>query len=123
MHSQCLGQEVKMAGLHKLTVQEAQNAGLGQAGSIFLNSSNTDTVTSAAGNFVAIQFITDTVFNSTNGLVAVDDTMFPNSQSGATGIDSDGDAVDSATFPAGMTIYGRWTQIILASGSVIAYIG
>ncbi len=112
-----------MAGLHKLTVQEAQNAGLGQAGSIFLNSSNTDTVTSAAGNFVAIQFITDTVFNSTNGLVAVDDTMFPNSQSGATGIDSDGDAVDSATFPAGMTIYGRWTQIILASGSVIAYIG
>jgi hypothetical protein len=109
-----------MASLHKFTVVEAQNAGMGQAGSIFLNASNTDTIT---GNFVAIQFITDTVFNSTSGLVAADDTFFPNSQSGATGIDSDGDAVDSATFPAGMTIYGRWSQIILASGSVIAYVG
>ena len=106
--------------LHKYTVVEAQNAGLGQAGSIFLNSSNTDTIT---GNFVAITFLADTVFNSTSGLVSSDDTSFPNSQSGATSIDSDGDAVDSATFPKGVTIYGRWTQIILASGSVIAYIG
>ena len=111
---------VRDASLHKFTVVEAQNAGMGQAGSIFLNASNTDTVT---GSFVAIQFITDTVFNSTSGLVASDDTLFPNSQSGATGIDSDGDAVDSATFPAGLTIYGRWTQIILVSGSVIAYVG
>ena len=108
------------ASLHKYTVVEAQNAGLGQAGSIFLNSSNTDTVT---GSFVAITFLSDTVFNSTSGLVAADDTLFPNSQSGATGIDSDGDAVDSATFPKGVTIYGRWTQIILSSGSIIAYIG
>ena len=110
-------------GLHKFTVAEAQNASLGQAGSIFLNASNTDTVTCSTGDFVAIQFITDTVFNSTSGLVAINDTLFPNSQSGATGIDSDGDAVDSATFPAGMTIYGRWTQIILVSGSIIAYVG
>ena len=106
--------------LHKYTVAEAQNAALGQAGSIFLNTSNTDTIT---GNFVAITFLTDTVFNSTNGLVSSDDTSFPNSQSGATEIDSDGDAVDSATFPKGVTIYGQWTQIILASGSIIAYIG
>ena len=102
---------------------EAQNIALGQAGSIFLNASNTDTVTCSTGAFVAIQFITDTVFNSTSGLVSSDDTSFPNSQSGATSIDSDGDAVDSATFPKGVTIYGQWTQIILASGSVIAYVG
>ena len=102
------------------SIQQGGNLALGQAGSIFLNASNTDTVT---GSFVAIQFITDTVFNSTNGLVASDDTLFPKSQSGATSIDSDGDAVDSATFPAGMKIYGRWTQIILASGSIIAYKG
>ena len=111
------------SGMHKYTVQEAQNAAMGQAGSIFLNASNTDTVTCSTGKFVAIQFITDTVFNSTNGLVAIEDTNFPNSQSGATAIDSDGDAVDSATFPAGLTIYGSWSQIILASGSVIAYVG
>ena len=111
------------ADIRRFTVQESQNASMGQAGSIFLNASNTDTVTCSTGNFVAIQFITDTVFNSTNGLIAVEDTLFPNTQSGATGIDSDGDAVDSVTFPAGMTIYGRWTQIILASGKIIAYVG
>jgi hypothetical protein len=108
------------ASLHKLTVQEAQNAGMGQAGSIFLNASNTDTIT---GNFVAIQFIADTVFNGTNGLVSADDKLFPNSQTGAIDIDSDGDATAAEVFPAGMTIYGKWTQIILVSGIVIAYRG
>ena len=111
---------VRDASLHKYTVVEAQNAGMGQAGSIFLNASNTDTIT---GAFVAIQFITDTVFNASRGLVSIQDTLFPNSASGATGIDSNGDAVGSTTFPAGMTIYGRWSQIILVSGSVIAYVG
>ena len=105
-------------GLHKYTVVEAQNAALGQAGSIYHG--GTDTIT---GKFVAIQFLEDAVFNSTNGLVAEDDSFFPNTQNGATGIDSDGDAVDAVTFPAGMTIYGKWTQIILASGKIIAYVG
>ena len=113
----------KDRGLHKYSVQETQNAGLGQAGSIFLNTSNTDTVTTSIGDFIAITFITDTVFNSTNGLVAVDDTLYPNSQAGAIAIDADGDAVDSMTFGKGITIYGRWKQIILASGSIVAYIG
>ena len=32
--------------------------------------------------------------------------------------------IDSATkFPKGLTIYGRWSEIDLASGSIIAYIG
>ena len=114
---------VRDASLHKYTVVEAQNAGMGQAGSIFLNASNTDTVTCSTGAFVAIQFITDTVFNASSGLVSIQDTLFPNSASGATGIDDDGDAVGSTTFPAGLTIYGRWSQIILVSGSVIAYVG
>ena len=112
-----------MSKMNYYSAGEAGSVALGQSGSIFLNASNTDTVTCSTGNFVAIQFVTDTVFNSTSGLVAAEDTLFPNSQSGATGIDSDGDPVDSATFPAGMTIYGRWTQIILASGSIIAYKG
>tara|TARA_Y100000310_G_scaffold305908_1_gene346585 strand:- start:480 stop:830 length:351 start_codon:yes stop_codon:yes gene_type:complete len=110
-------------GLQKYTVQEAQNVGLGQAGSIFLNASNTDTINTLSGNFIAITFLEETVFNSTNGLVAVDDNLYPNSQAGAIGIDTDGDAVDAYGFPKGVTIYGRWKQIILVSGSVIAYIG
>ena len=35
-----------------------------------------------------------------------------------------GDAVDvSNTFPAGLTIFGRWTEIDLDVGAIIAYIG
>ena len=109
-------------GLHKLTVQEAQNASLGQAGSIFHQ--GTDTITAPTDSvFTAIQFIEDAVFNSTNGLTAVDDLYWPNTQSGATNIDSDGDPVDSVTFSAGTTIYGRWSSFILVSGKVIAYLG
>jgi len=109
-------------GLHKFTVQEAQNSSLGQAGSIFHQ--GTDTITAPDGNvFTAIQFIEDAVFNSTNGLVSENDDYFPNTQAGAIGIDTDGDAVASVTFSAGTTIYGRWNQFILSSGKVIAYLG
>ena len=114
---------IRRRGLHNLSVQEAQNASLGQAGAIF--ESGVSTITAPTGSvFVAIQFLEDTIFNSTNGLVAQDDKFWPNTQSGATGIDGDGDVVDSITFPAGMTIYGRWDSFILtATGSVIAYLG
>ena len=96
---------------------------LGLVGSIYNGGTETVTCALEGKNFVAITFVTDSVFNSTSGLVATDDAMYINTQSGATDIDSDGDVVDSVTFPAGMTIYGKWTQFILASGSVIAYIG
>ena len=112
-----------MADIRKYSVIEANNLAFGQVGSIFLNTSNTDTITTSTGNFIAITFLTDTIFNSTNGLISEDDTLYPNSQSGATAIDSDGDAVDSATFPKGVTIYGSWTHILLVSGSIIAYVG
>ena len=112
----------KRRGLHSLTVQETQNSALGQAGSIFHQ--GTDTITAPEGHvFIAIQFVEDAVFNSTNGLVSINDYYFPNTQSGALGIDSDGDAVDSVTFSAGTTIYGRWESFILTSGKVIAYLG
>ncbi len=111
------------ASLQKLTVQESQNASLGQAGSIFEGS--TSTITAPTGSvFVAIQFIEDSTFNASGGLLAEDNTRWPNTVSGATAIDANGDVVDSpVTFPAGMTIYGRWNTIILATGKMIAYIG
>jgi len=35
-----------------------------------------------------------------------------------------GDVIDASnTFPKGITIYGRWTSLDLASGSAIAYLG
>ena len=36
---------------------------------------------------------------------------------------SGGKVVDSVVFPKGVTIYGRWTEIDVDSGSVVAYIG
>ena len=88
-------------GAQHFTVQEAQNTTLGQVGSMF-NDGTSAMVAPTGHVFVAITFITDTTFDSSGGL-ALD---------------------NSNTFPAGMTIYGRWTEIDPATGSgLIAYIG
>ena len=109
-------------GLQHYSVVQANNAGLGQAGSILVKS--TTAATALNGVFVAIQFITDTIFDSTDGLVAEEVLLFPDDAGTSQGISTAGGGVsDSVTFPAGLTIYGRWTSFKLASGSVIAYIG
>ena len=95
---------------------------LGQAGSCFV--SGTNAVTAAYGKFVAIQFLEDSVFNSTDGLVATDTQRWPDDTSAATDVSSSNTAaVGSQVFPQGMTIFGRWDSFKLASGAVIAYIG
>ena len=113
-------------GAQHFTVQEAQNTTLGQVGSMYNDGSSamtppTDHV------FIAITFITDTTFDSSGGLVAVDSDRFVNTAAasnpgtgGSCGVQLD----SSNTFPAGVTIYGRWPEIDPASGSgLIAYIG
>jgi hypothetical protein len=89
-----------------------------------------DTNLTPAGNtnrttkvFVAITFLEDTVFDNA-GLTSDDNTIFINDTIASTGIDADGGAVtDGVTFPKGLTIYGRWTSILLDSGKCIAYVG
>ena len=112
--------------------------GFGQMGSILITG-NTDAVTIIGGLdpdgtpasntnrttpvFVAITFLEDTVFDAA-GLTSEDNTMFINDTVASTGIDANGGAVtDSVTFPKGITIYGRWTSILLDSGKCIAYLG
>ena len=111
-----------MAGsLHKFTVQEAQNASLGQAGSIFV--SGTSEVTCKNGVFVAITMLEETVF-ANDGLTAENLQMYPSDTGTGTDIStSNGAAIDGETFPKGVTIYGRWTSFKLSSGLVIAYRG
>ena len=110
------------AGLHKRTVQEALNASLGQAGSILIT--GTTACTCDEGIFVAIQFIEDTVFASASGgLVAETEQLFPDDAGTSTIVSANGAAIDGESFPAGLTIYGRWTGFTLASGKVIAYVG
>ena len=110
-----------MAGLHKYTVAEAQNAALGQAGSIFV--SGTSEVTCLEGVFVAITMLEDTIF-ANDGLSAESAQLYPDDTGTGTDISAaNGAAIDGETFPKGVTIYGRWTSFKLSSGLVMAYRG
>tara|TARA_R100000664_G_C2740805_1_gene129322 strand:- start:945 stop:1229 length:285 start_codon:yes stop_codon:yes gene_type:complete len=89
-------------GLHTYTVQEAQNAQMGQAGSVFI-----DDTAQHTGPFAAITAIEDSEVDVSD-CTDIDKTMT--------------DAVDF-TIPAGLTIYGNFAVFSLVSGKVIAYKG
>jgi hypothetical protein len=118
--------------------------GFGQLGSAF-NDGNAAMAPPTGKVFVAITMLTDVTFDTSNGLVAdndsgngleyigtifardadgnADDAAHDESSPTAT-LGSGGVVVDvSNTFPKGLTIYGRWTSINPDSGSFIAYIG
>ena len=115
------------------------NYGFGQMGSI--HAAGTEAITIIGGDdsdatpggntnrttkvFVAITFLEDTTFNTAAaGLTPAESQNFPSSDGASTDIDADGGvAVDGESFPAGLTIYGRWTGFQLATGGVIAYVG
>ena len=89
-------------GLQSYTVQESQNVGLGQAGSILIDDTNQHT-----GPFVAITALED---------AAVD-------VSDCTDIAATMDDAADFTIPKGATIFGHFSVFSLASGKVIAYYG
>jgi len=101
--------------------------GFGQMGNVLITGTSSVTSNGVSGKesavFCAITFLEDTVFASSNGLVAEDNTEFINSEATQTGISSNTDVTDGETFPKGLTIYGRFTTIQLASGLAIAYLG
>ena len=110
--------------MRKYAVIEAQNIAMGQAGSILVT--GTTACTNLKGVFVAIQVIEDCVFASgSGGLIEETEQLFPDDTGAGTLIDADAGAsgIEGVTFPAGVTIYGRWTGFQLASGKVIAYVG
>jgi len=99
-----------MAGIHKLTVQEAQNAKLGQAGYKVLAVGGTaNTGTAAAGvEYVAIYSHNDatTVTTESN-----DTDLYP-------------DLADVA-LPKGCWLYGRWKKVTIeeTNGKAVVYRG
>ena len=109
-------------GLHSFTVQESQNAGLGQAGSAFLKDATE--LTPARGVFVAITIIEDAAFT---GLVSADGAgkNFIGTGTASDAGDSTGSDILTSdyTFSAGTTIFGRRNSITLAACSLVAYIG
>ena len=103
------------------TVADLKQMELGQRGSFLATTGNSVALTGQV--IVAITFITASVFESgSTGLVPETTYQFPSSTEGATLIVSGSVETDGITFPAGMTIYGRWTAFELNSGSCIAYV-
>ena len=93
-------------GLHVYSVQEAENAGLGKAGSVLID--DTSAGSSHVGPFVAITALS-------NASVDVSDCDTANW--------SLEDADADFTIPAGVTIFGYFQNFSLNSGTVIAYKG
>lgn len=92
-----------MAGLQKFTVQEAQNAKLGQAGYVHIDQAGTDnTGTAASGT----EYVAVTVLEAgTIATTSFDATTFPNL---------------AAPVPAGTTIYGRWSKVTISGSNATA---
>ena len=119
--------------------------GFGQLGSAYTTASS-DAITPPTGKvFVAITMLADTVFDATGGLIA-ERILVPGANSTADSVKTGdiyigteqpandlatatadegtgGQVVDSVTFPKGVTIYGRWTEIDVNSGHIVAYVG
>ena len=119
-------------GKQKYSVVEAGNLGFGQVGSIFLDASGASSPPTGTV-FIAITFLEDTTLDSSGGLVAEDEDQYANTQAAAHN-ESDGaetttqgsgglQIADSNTFPQGATIFGRWTEIDIDAGMLIAYFG
>lgn len=119
--------------------------GFGQLGSAYTTASS-DAITPPTNKvFVAITMLADTVFDASGGLVAervrvpgtnatdpstLDGDIYISTEQPANDLatatateGTGGKVVDSVTFPKGITIYGRWTEIDVNSGHVVAYIG
>lgn len=118
--------------------------GFGQLGSVFTDTADNPITPPSGKVFVAITFLADTQLEITSGTgegltaannivsgleyvgtatAAHDAVESPDLGESGTG----GQIIDNSnTFPAGMTIYGRWTNIEIGNGktgALIAYIG
>jgi hypothetical protein len=109
----------------RYTDNEATNTSLGQLGSVYQDGAGA--ITPPAGlAFIAITIVKEATFNSTDGLVPEDgdgqtyistEVASTSAASGGTFITSDDD------FAAGITMFGRWSTITVATGNIIAYVG
>jgi hypothetical protein len=85
-----------------------------------------DTTFDASGGLVAERRINNTITGSvTNDVYISTEQPAHDLADGSETVDegSGGLVVDSVDFPAGITLYGRWTEIDVADGAVVAYIG
>ena len=96
--------------------------GFGQLGSGFVD--DTGAFTPPTGKvIVAVQFISDSTITTLTAINDGDEAYFgTGTQTANNGANSE--AIDSGnTFPAGVTVFGRYSALTLATGSAIAYFG
>ena len=103
-------------------------------GSVFTTASS-DAIKPPTGHvFVAITAITDTDFDSSGGLVAETATVWANPEDAAGDLAAGSEAIGEGSggvqitntnldLKSGVTIYGRYTEIDVNAGQIIAYIG
>lgn len=112
-------------------IDDLVNKNFGQYGSVFTSAVDAAITPPTNKVFIAITILATTTFDTNGGLIAEyngSERKYPTTLD-ATGAAvyaqaGGGDAiVITDDFPAGVTIFGRWTSINLASGMVIAYIG
>ena len=111
----------------------ANQVAFGQLGAVY-TTTGSDAIKPPTGKvFVAITMLSNVTFDSSGGLVSETATKYFNT------VDSAGDQDDgsetseegsggmtvssSVTFPQGITIHGRWTEIDVATGAIVGYIG
>ena len=111
-------------------IDDLVNKNFGQYGSVF--TSVDGAITPPANRvFIAITILATTTFDTNGGLIAEYDgseRKYPTTLDGSGAAvytqAGGGDVIDvSDEFPAGVTIFGRWSSINLTGGMVIAYIG
>jgi len=103
-------------------------------GSVFTTASS-DAIKPPTGHvFVAITALEDTDFDSSGGLVADDATVWANTEDAAGDLAAGSETASEGSggvqvtntnldLKSGITIYGRYTEIDVNAGQIIAYIG
>jgi len=85
-----------------------------------------DTTFDAGGGLISEKRVNNTISSSvTNNVYIGTDAAAHDLADGSETVDegSGGLVVDSVDFPVGITLHGRWTEIDIADGAIIAYIG
>ena len=106
-----------MAGLQNLTVQEAQNTQLGQLGSGHLDAGEAAASIPSGAVIIAITILEDSTTFTALTQESADYFGIGTSTYSANSL------ADSDIFPAGVTVYGRWTALTINAGSCIFYLG
>jgi len=102
-------------------------------GSVFTTASSDAIIPPTNHIFVAFTVLAAATFDASGGLVAESATTYANTEDAAgdladgseTSVEGSGGVeIDASnSFPAGVTIYGRYTEIDVAGGTIIAYWG